>query len=182
MSERRDPLVPLLASAVVAVVLGTVVFVFYPRVARWTSAGEEAVLGGHASPSTRVPVWVCRGVEGVALLLEPFPADAAEDALQEALRDAPHHFLTLGVYNFAGPEPFTFELPPSGLHSPEGGPPALPAASLARNGLPRSREAVLRGLGAVGAVTVAKGRAGQALLAVAADPARRSSFVAGELR
>jgi hypothetical protein len=182
MRERGDPLVPVLGAAVAAVVTGAVLFVFYPRVER-ALRGDGACVPLLPQPrDARVPVWVCRSVEGVALLVEPFAAAGSESALDDSLRGGPHHLLRLFVCNFAGPEAFTLDLPPGGVHGHEGGTAATPVAALLREGLPPERAAVLRGLGAVMRLEVARGRQGQALLASYGDPRARPALVIGTLR
>lgn len=184
MSEnapRADPVVPLLASAVVAVVLGSILFVFYPQVSRLLASREGAVTGGHAPADTKVPLWVCRTVEGTAIFLEPFPSSRDERLLQESLLREPRFFLLLSVYNFAGPEVVTIDMPAGGFTTPEGGTAATPAAALLRSNLPRQVLSVLHGLGAVSRLEVARGRTGQALLVAFNDPRFVSSFVSGTL-
>jgi len=182
MRERTDPLVPLLGVAVFAVVLGAIGLVFYPRIAEWVDRDErvDAVL---VSPDARVPVWVCRGVEGVALLMEPLTERELGEGLADALvPGGPRAFLRLAVYNFAAKEPYVLELPAAGFASPEGGAPAVPVAGLVRPDVEPRLRPILSGLGAVTRLAVAEGRRGQALLAVPDDPQRRTAFVSGELR
>ena len=59
---------PILGSAVALVVVGAIALVFYPRVARWFGPKESSVGVSVASPTATVPIWVCRSVDGVALL------------------------------------------------------------------------------------------------------------------
>jgi len=182
MRERSDPLVPILGSAVAAVVLGALLFVFYPRVSRWVSGDGPAVDAHPPSPDASVPVWVCRSVEGVALLIEPFSDPSSEATLNAVLRNAPHHLLRVTVCNFAGPDVFSLDLPSYAFRTPEGHPSATPVASLLREGIAPDLLAVVGGLGAVARLDVARGHQGQALLAALGNPAPRPVLVAGELR
>ncbi|MFI5403097.1 MAG: hypothetical protein ACHQ1G_09185, partial [Planctomycetota bacterium] len=54
--ERRDPLLPVLATSV-SLVLVAAVFHFYPRVARWLGSDVPAVESEFQSPDEAVPVW-----------------------------------------------------------------------------------------------------------------------------
>jgi len=182
MRERGDPLVPVLGVVVAIVVIGTVGFVFVPRVSAWMGATQPSVVGRAPSPSAPVPVWVSRAGDGVALMIEPGRDAGTAAVLDHGLRDGPWHYLLLTVYNFGGEEDFALDLPAKGLLSPEGGGNALPAAGLLRADAPDYLRAVLRGMGAVDRLVVAKGHTGQALLVVSGDPQRRSAFVAGPLR
>jgi len=177
MSERKDPLLPLLATAV-SLVLAASIFHFYPRVSRWIGSDVPAVVGEREAPDGAVPVWVCRSVEGVALLLS---GNGEEEGLAEAFEDGPYRLLTLHVYNFAREEPFELDLPAAGLVSPEGGEPALPAAQLLRADLPARLRPIVLALGAVPSLRVPKGHAGKALLALRGDPSKRTAFVSGPL-
>jgi hypothetical protein len=177
MAERKDPMLPLLATAV-SLVLVASVFHFYPRVSHWLGPSVDAVVGNHEAGDVAVPVWVCRGVDGVGLILSE---DGHAQGLEDAFTGGPYHLLTLHVYNFAREEPFDLALPEKGFLSPEGGEPALPTAALVPADAPAALRPVLLGLGAVSSVHVAKGHAGKALLAVRADPAKRTAFVAGTL-
>jgi hypothetical protein len=177
MRERKDPLLPLLATAV-SLVLVAAAFHFYPRFARWFGPNEAAVAGEVQSPDDAVPVWVCRGVEGVGLILR---GSREDDGLGDAFVGGPYRFLTLHVYNFAREEPFDLKLPEGGFVSPEGGEPALPAARLVKEDAPLRLRPVLLGLGAVTSLRVPRGYAGQALLAIRGDPAPRTAFVSGAL-
>jgi hypothetical protein len=178
MRARTDPLVPLLATAVSLVLIGAVGLVLYPRFARWLGPEEGAVHGTMPGPDDPVPVWICRGVEGVALLLR---GGVEEAVLAEALEGGPYQLLTLHVYNFSREEPFELVLPREGFASPEGGEPARPAFGLVRPDAPARLKPVLLGLGAVEALRVPKGHRAQALLAVRDDAARRTAFVSGVL-
>ncbi len=174
---RTDPLLPLLASAV-SLILVAAVFHFYPRVSRWLGPDVPSVVGEALSPGDAVPVWVCRGVDGVGLLLRGTRDD---DGLGDAFEGGPYRFLTLHVWNFARDEPFVLNLPEGGFVSPEGLDPALPAARLVKGDVPPRLRPLLLGLGAVTSLRVPKGHAGQALLAVRGDPAKRTGFVSGAL-
>lgn len=177
MAERKDPMLPLLATAVSLVLIASV-FHFYPRISNWLGANVDAVVGDHELGDVAVPVWVCRGVDGVGLMLS---ADGHAEGLDDAFVGGPYRLLTLHVYNFARDEPFDLALPEKGFLSPEGGEPAVPAAALVRADAPAALRPVLLALGTVPALHVAKGHAGKALLAVRSDPARRTAFVAGPL-
>jgi hypothetical protein len=178
MRTRSDPLVPLLATAVSLVLAGAVGLVLYPRFARWLGPGEGAVHATAPSPGDPVPVWICRRVPGVALLLR---GGVEEAVLAEALEGGPYQLLTLHVYNFNREEPFELVLPQGGFASPEGGEPAWPVARLVRADAPARLRPVLLGLGAVDSLRVPRGHRAQALLAVRDEPARRTAFVSGEL-
>jgi len=175
--ERRDPLLPLLAVAV-SFVLAAAVFHFYPRVSRWLGSDVPAVVGEFQPPDEAVPVWVCRSVEGVGLLLRGI---RDEEGLGEAFEGGPYRLLTLHVWNFAREEAFALTLPEGGFVSPEGGDPAFPAARFLKADAPPRLRPLLLGLGAVGSLTVPKGHAGKALLAVRGDPGKRTAFVSGGL-
>lgn len=177
MAERKDPILPLLATAV-SLVLVASVFHFYPRVSQWLGPEVESVTGEHERGDVAVPVWVCRGVDGVGLLLS---GDVHDEGIDGAFAGGPYRFLTLQVYNFARDEPYELILPPKGLVSPDGGEPALPAAALVKPDAPAALRPVLLALGAVPSLRVPKGHAGKALLAVRGDPARRTAFVSGAL-
>jgi len=177
MAERKDPMLPLLATAVSLVLIASV-FHFYPRISRWLGPSVDAVVGDHEAGDVPVPVWVCRGIDGVGLMLA---ADGHTEGLEHAFAGGPYHLLTLHVYNFARDEPFELTLPEKGFLSPEGGEPAVPAAALLPSDAPASIRPVLLALGAVPSLRVEKGHAGKALLAVRADPAKRTAFVAGPL-
>jgi hypothetical protein len=175
--ERKDPLLPLLAAAVSVVLIGALLH-FYPRVKRWLGPDVASVAGHVQAPDEAVPVWVCRGVEGVGLLLR---ATRDDEGLADAFEGGPYRFLTLHVWNFARDEPFDLTLPAKGLLSPEGGEPALPAAVLVKQDVPERLRPVLLGVGAVTSVRVPKGHGGKALLVLRDDPAARTGFVLGEL-
>lgn len=179
MRERLSPLIPVLGSAVALVVIGAIALVFYPRVSRWFGPEKASVAARTASPIARVTVWVCRSIQGVALLVEDGYEKAAGEVLDGALEGGPYHYLRVFVYNFDREEPFVFEL--EDFVSPTGGDPATPAANRLRADLPEHKRTVLNGLGAVRRLEVAKGRRGQALLVLSADPASRPSFVSGNL-
>ena len=179
MRERSDPLIPILGSAVALVVIGAIGLVFYPRISRWFGPGQSSVTGQAESPNTRVPVWVCRSVEGVALIVEGGYTGAAAKILNGALEGGPYHYVRLSVYNFGQDETFSLEL--DRFVSPSGGAAAVPAIRHLRADLEEHRQTVLRGLGAVAKLEVAKGRRGQALLVIKDDPGKRSSFVSGNL-
>ena len=182
MRERSDPLVPLLGLAVALVVVGAFGVVFYPRVMRWLGPREASVVGRPLSPTATVPVWISRTEDGVALVLEADSDAGTARALDGALDGGPYRYLRLTVYNFAHEGSFVLELPRKGFASPEGGEPARPAAFVVRPDAAEHLRAVLRGLGAVARLEVAKGFRGHALLVTAADPGRRTAFVSGELR
>jgi hypothetical protein len=172
MRERSDPLVPLLGLAVALVVVGAFGAVFYPRLVRWLGPHRASVVGQPPSPTATVPVWISRTEDGVALVIEADWDPGTAPALDRALEGGPHRYLRLSVYNFAH----------EGFASPEGGDPARPAAFLLRPDAAEHLRAVLRGLGAVRHLEVAKGCSGHALLVTAADPRRRTAFVSGKLR
>lgn len=175
--ERRDPLLPALAMAV-SLVLVAAIFHFYPRVSRWLGPDVPAVAGEPLNPDDAVPVWVCRGVEGVGLLLR---GSRDDDGLGDAFVGGPHRLLTLHVWNFAREAPFELNLPEGGFVSPEGGDPAVPAARLVKEDAPARLRPVLLALGAVTSLRVPKGHSGKALLAVRGDPGERTAFVSGTL-
>jgi hypothetical protein len=177
MPERKDPMLPLLATAV-SLVLVASVFHFYPRISQWLGPSVDAVSSEQEAGDVAVPVWVCRGVEGVGLLLS---GDGHHEGLGDAFPGGPYSLLTLHVYNFARDEPFDLTLPEKGFLSPEGGEPALPAISLVSADAPAALRPVLLALGAVPSLRVPKGHAGKALLAVRGDPLRRTAFVSGPL-
>ena len=182
MRERSDPLVPLLGLAVALVVLGAFGVVFYPRVVRGLGPHEASVVGEPPSPTATVPVWISHTEDGVALMLEADWDGGTARALDGALEGGPYRYLRLSVYNFAREESFLLELPRAGFASPEGGEPARPAVFVLRPDAAEHLQAVLRGLGAVARLEVAKGRSGYALLVTPEDPQRRTAFVSGELR
>ena len=182
MRERSDPLVPLLALAVALVVVGAFGVVFYPRIVRWLGPHEASVVGQPPSPTATVPVWISRTEDGVALVLEADSDVGTARTLDRALEGGPYRYLRLSVYNFAREGVFSMELPREGFASPEGGEPARPAVLALRPDAADHLQAVLRGLGAVARLEVAKGCSGHALLVIAADPRRRTAFVSGELR
>lgn len=181
MRERPDPLVPVLGSAVALVVIGVVGLVFVPRISRWFGPGQDSVVARPPSPAAAVPVWICRTHEGVALILEEVFSEATSEVLDRAFSGGRHHYLRLSVCNFAGAEPFSLEVPPEGLASPEGGPPAVPAERRLRPGPQGHMGAIMRGLGAVDGLTVERGRRGQLLLLIAENPSGRTAFSAGKL-
>jgi hypothetical protein len=182
MRERSDPLVPLLGLAVTIVVVGAFGVVFYPRIARWLGPHEESVVGEPPSPTATVPVWISRTSDGVALVLEADWDGGTARALDRALEGGPYRYLRLSVYNFAREAGYLLELPRAGFVSPEGGEPVRPAAFVLRADAGEHLRAVLRGLGAVARLEVAKGRSGHALLVTQEDPRRRTAFVSGDLR
>ena len=183
MPERRtDPLVPVLGIAVSIVTIAAVGFVFYPRISRWFAPSRDSVVGAPLAPTVAVPVWVCGTVDGVALMLASNPDGGAEGALAGALEGGPYHFLTLTVYNFDGPETYRLAIPEAGLVSPEGGPNVISAFGRRKTDISPHLRGVLDGLGAVRELAVPKGRSGQLLLVVPADPERRTAFVTGPLR
>lgn len=179
---RTDPLVPVLGVAVSIVMIAAVGFIFYPRISHWLAPSRDSVVGAPPSPTTAVPVWVCGTEKGVALMLESSPDGGADSALAGALAGGPHFFLTLTVYNFDGPETYRLGLPEAGLVSPEGGPNVIGAFYRRKPDAPPHLRGVLDGLGAVREVAVPKGRSGQLLLVVPADPSRRTAFVTGPIR
>jgi len=183
MSNRSDPMVPILGSAVTLLVLGASLFVFYPAYRQWRAGDSGAVVGHPPSPTESLPVWICRSEPGVALLIEGLAGDPTKGAASRlaALQGGPYHYLRLSVFNFDGRDPLAITLPEAGFGSPEGGPPALPALPLLRAETSAKDLAVLRGLGAVGSLEVPRGRRGQALLVMRADPSSRTAFVSGGL-
>ncbi len=183
MSNRSDPMVPILGSAVTLLVIGASLFVFYPAYRQWQARDSGAVVGHPPSPAEPLPVWVCRSEPGVAMLLEALAAGDPAGAAYPlpALEGGPYHLLRLSVFNFDGRDPLAVALPEEGFASPEGGPPALPAVSRLRPDASPKDLAVLRGLGAVEALEVPRGRRAQALLVIRGDPAARTAFVSGAL-
>lgn len=179
---RGDPVVPLLASAVAAIVLGSIVFVFYPHVADWIASQKAGVSGRRDAAETEVPVWVCRNLEGVALFLEPYPDGSAERVLNEAMPQGPRNYLLLQVFNFAGPEKVSFDFTKEPLRAVDGVVLPQPAADLLRESVPPALIPVLRGLGAVHAIDVARGRSGQALFVVFGDASRHAAYALGDLQ
>lgn len=177
MRERKDPLLPLLGAAVSLILVASAIH-FYPYFARRLASPRPPVTGAVASPDDAVPVWVCRSVDGVALLLR---VEAEDKGLADALKGGPYGFLTLHVYNFAREAPFELNLPEAGFASPEGGDALVPAARLVRPDAPPRLRPVLLGLGAVDSLRVEKGHGAQALLVVRGDPSRRTAFVSGDL-
>lgn len=180
MRQRSDPLTPILGSAVALVVVGAIGLFFYPRISRWFGPARPSVASVSSSPATKVPVWICRSVEGVALLLETQLDEASARVIDRALTGGRYHYLRLSVYNFGRDGSYALALD-EGLASPEGGPRARTVASLLRKDLPAHERPVLLGLGAVASIEVAKGHHGQILLALAADPATRGSFAGADL-
>lgn len=168
-------MLPLLATAV-SLVLVASVFHFYPRISQWLGPGLDAVTNDHEAGDAAVPVWVCRGIDGVGMLLA---SDGQRAELGEALEGGPYSLLTLHVWNFARDEPFDLALPEKGLLSPEGGDPALPVALLVKPDASPAVRPILLALGAVPSLRVPKGHSGKALLAVRGDPTRRTAFVSG---
>ena len=158
MRKRSDPLVPILGSLVALVVIGAIGLIFYPRIKRWLGPEKASIGGSFLAPDAAVPVWVCRSVEGVALLLE---THAPDEGLDDALSGGPYRYLRLSVYNFGRDE--TLGVPLGELRSPEKGPAAVPAADRLRNDLEKHQRTVLRGMGAVRSLSVRKGHRGQAL-------------------
>jgi hypothetical protein len=161
--------------------IGAIGLVFYPRISRWFGPDHESVASIAASPTAKVPVWVCRTVDGVALLLDCGPQENARERVEGALSREGLFLIRLEVFNFARDEPFVLSLEGARFASPEGGPKAMPATAALRADLSEPERAVLRGMGAVERLEVSKGRRGQALLALAADPTARTSFATGEL-
>jgi len=177
MSQRSDPLVTVLGSAVALVVLGAVGLVFYPRISRWFGPERTSVSGIRPQPGARVPVWVCRSVSGVALLLEASQNGAG---LDEAVTGGPFSYLRLSVYNFGRGSPFPLDL--SGKFvAPDGGPVPGAVAARLRPDLSAERLTILRGIGAVDRLLVPEGHLGVALLAIDGDLAKRRSFAFGDL-
>jgi hypothetical protein len=129
MRQRSDPFLPLLGSAVSIVVIAAIAVVFYPAAKRWFGADDVAVIGHPLSPSARVPVWIARADDGVALVLEATRDPDANRLLAPAFRGGPYRLLTLTVYNFDR-ETLVLDVPAEGLASPGGGPNALPAAAV----------------------------------------------------
>lgn len=182
MRQRTDPLVPVLAAAVSALVVGSVALVFYPRLRDLIGPEAESVVGAVPDPEGPVPVWVCHAEPGVALMIEPVLDDPTAVELGRALRDGPWHFLRLTVHNFTGPATYSLNLPSAGYVSPEGGTPARPARALLRDDADPQAALVLRALGLAPSLRVEVGHQGQALLVIGDDPAGRTAFVSGTLR
>lgn len=182
MRHRADPLVPILGSAVALLVVFTVGFIFYPRVAHWLEVRSSPALERNGERERNVPVWVCRSEEGVALILRPAPDLDAAAALEPALAPGTRRYLLLSVYNFAREAPYVFSVPQEGLASPEGGPRATPVSRLVRPEAPEHLRAILRGLGAADRVQVEPGHCGKLLLAADGEPAPGTAFAAGSLR
>lgn len=172
---------PLLGSAVTLLVIGAILFVFYPAFEQWRARDSIAVVGHPPAPGETVPVWVCREVEGVALILEAGPEPSTMEALAGALEGGPYQFLRLSVLNFAQEAPYTLALPDAGLASPEGGPTALPAHALVKEAASPRQRLILRGLGALERIEVAKGKSGHLLLVVGGELSGRTAFVSGNL-
>jgi len=181
MRERSDPLVPILGSAVFVVVVGAIGLVFYPRISRWFGPTESSVTGRGQEPEDAVPIWVCRGVEGVAMVLEERFDDREARALDRGLIGRDHHYLRLTVCNFAREAPFPLTIDKGGLVSPEGGPAVYAAHELVREDAPRHVRFLLRAMGAVESITVPKGARGQILLVTPESTADRGSFALGPL-
>ncbi len=183
MEKRGDPLVPLLGSAVAAVVVGAILFVFYPRLERWIERREGAAIAD-VLPARDAPVgvWVCRTVEGAALLLEYFSDPASEQEVHAALRAGAPHLLLMTVCNVSGPDPLTIDLVDAGLKLGSGATAAIPAANLLRRDIEPSLLPVLGALGAVARLDVPRGRSGQILFAAFADPSKEPHLLAGTLR
>lgn len=177
MSQRSDPLVPILGSAVALVVIGAVGLVIYPRVSRWFGPERASVAGVRPDPSARVPVWVCRSQKGVALLLEP---EFGDRSLDQSVTGGPYSYLRLSVYNFGQDEPFVLDLG-TAMEAPDGKPGLFAVATRLKPDLPAYRRTVLRGLGAVARLEVGKGHQGQALMLTAPNPSGRGSFALGPL-
>lgn len=180
--NRGDPFVPILASAVAAVVLGSIVFVFYPRVADWIASQGEGVRGGHVSRETKIPVWICRSEEGVALMLESYPELSSQGALRGPSGSTPREFLLLSVYNFAGPEVFSIDFERQPFRAVDGLVPAEPASDLLVESAPANLKAVLRGLGALPRLDVPRGRTGQALFVLYGSASRHASYAVANLQ
>ncbi|MDH3591494.1 MAG: hypothetical protein OER88_06430 [Planctomycetota bacterium] len=181
MSDRSDPLVPILGSAVSIVVVASIVFVFYPRLARFWDDEDRPVVTAPIDGAASVPVWIARA-DGVVLVLTPCGDTRDTKVLGRALQGGPYHYLTLGIYHFDGKDSYRLEVPVGGLSSPEGGAAAVPAAALVRPDAPAALRPILAGLGAVTGLDVGPGHRGKILLAVASDPSRRTAFVSGDLR
>jgi hypothetical protein len=181
MRQRADPLVPILGSAVALLFVFTVGFIFYPRVAHWIQVRASPALERNGDRERSVPVWLCRSEQGVALILQPAPDVDAARGLDAALAPGGRHHLVLSVYNFARPDAYSFD-PKGGLDAEGGAARARPVAGLVRPDAPEHLRAVLRGLGAVEAVTVEPGHCGKLLLAVEGDPSATAAFVGGTLR
>ncbi len=181
MNQRSDPLVPILGTAVSLVVIASVFFVFYPRLRAHWADEDNPVVSNTQDPDGVVAVWLARA-DGVALVVSEH-GDAGEAAvLSSGMRAGPHRFLMLTIYNFERETPFTYEVPSTGLSSPEGGAPAMAAATLLRPDAPAALAPILAALGPSPRVTVAPGHLGQILLVVPDNPAQRTAFVNGTQR
>jgi hypothetical protein len=179
MRQRSDPFLPLLGSAVSIVVIAAIAVVFYPAAKRWFGADDVAVIGHPLSPSARVPVWIARADDGVALVLEATRDPDANRLLAPAFRGGPYRLLTLTVYNFDR-ETLVLDVPAEGLASPGGGPNALPAAAVVDPDAPKSLLAIVQGMGLATHLEIARGRRALVLLVLAADPSDRTAFVTGD--
>jgi len=183
MEKRGDPLVPLLASAVAAVVVGAVLFVFFPRLERWLQRRSgDALLAPVPARDTPVGVWVSSSADGAALLLEYFSDPASEAEVHGALRGGAPHLLLLTACNVSGPEPLVVDLTSSGVAGPGGATVAVAAANLLRHDVAPALLPVLKALGAVARLEVPRGRSGQMLLAAYEDPRPLPELSAGALR
>lgn len=181
MRHRSDPLVPILGSAVALLVIFTVGFIFYPRVAHWLEVRSSPAIERNGERERSVPVWVCRSEEGVALMLRPAPEVDAARALDEALVPGQRRHLLLSVYNFARPGTYELPVPEGGLDAGGEGK-ARPVSRLVRPEAPEHLRAILRGLGAVDGVRVEPGHQGKLLFAVEGDPSPTAAFEGGGLR
>jgi len=184
-AERRsDPLIPILGSAVTLVCLGAVLLVFYPRLRSILADDRGAVVRSVAPAEGKIPLWVCRTEEGVALLLEPLElsGDTKDKALDSILAGGTHHYLRLRVYNFGRDEDYVLALPAQGFDSPEGGPRLVPCASMLPKDIASASLKLMRGLGAVATLTVAPGHHARALFATSGnDLSQRTAFLSGGL-
>ena len=180
MRERSDPLVPILGSAVFVVVI-LAIGLFYPRVAKWFGPDQPSVTVRGDEPEERVPVWICRSIDGVAILLEQRFDERESRALDRALIGGPHHYLRMTVMNFSRAEPFIVQIGSDGLVSPGGGLPLRSAHEFIRQDALQHLRLVVEGQGAVPRIEVAEGHQGQLLLVTPAAVAERGSFAYGKL-
>jgi len=190
--HRSDPLIPILASAVTLVCLGAVLLVFHPRLRAILDEGRDGVVRSVAPSDGKVPLWICRSEDGVALLLEPIDLSAAmtdarsagmsDRALDTMLASGEHQYLRLSVYNFGRDEDYTLALPTSGFDSPEGGARLVPCASLFPKSITPVSQKLMVGLGAVSSLTVPRGQHARALLAASGkNLSNRTAFQSGSL-
>ena len=166
------------------VCLGAVLLVFLPRVRAIVAADRGAVTRTLPPAEGKIPTWICRSQEGVALLVEPIELSGVttDKALDSIFKGGKHRYLRLSVYNFGRDDDFTLKLPADGFDSPEGGARLVPCASLIPDDISAAHRVTVLGLGAVSMLRVAPGHHARALLAAAdEDLSQRTAFVTGGL-